>query len=42
MTAALSEDRKSEILASVPLGRYASPDEVAGVVTWLAGPRRRT
>jgi beta-ketoacyl ACP reductase len=36
MTAALSEDRKKEILASVPLGRYASPDEVAGVVTWLA------
>jgi 3-oxoacyl-[acyl-carrier protein] reductase len=36
MTAALSEDRKAEILASVPQGRYASPDEVAGVVTWLA------
>jgi 3-oxoacyl-[acyl-carrier protein] reductase len=36
MTAALSEDRKAEILASVPLGRYASPEEVAGVVTWLA------
>ncbi|MDQ1647139.1 MAG: hypothetical protein QOJ50_3323, partial [Cryptosporangiaceae bacterium] len=36
MTAALPEDRKSEILASVPLGRYASPEEVAGVVTWLA------
>jgi 3-oxoacyl-[acyl-carrier protein] reductase len=36
MTAALPEDRKKEILASVPLGRYASPEEVAGVVTWLA------
>jgi beta-ketoacyl ACP reductase len=36
MTAALSDERKKEILASVPLGRYASPDEVAGVVTWLA------
>jgi beta-ketoacyl ACP reductase len=36
MTAGLSEDRKKEILGSVPLGRYASPDEVAGVVTWLA------
>jgi beta-ketoacyl ACP reductase len=36
MTAALGEDRKKEILASVPLGRYASPEEVAGVVTWLA------
>jgi 3-oxoacyl-[acyl-carrier protein] reductase len=36
MTAALPEERKKEILASVPLGRYASPEEVAGVVTWLA------
>jgi 3-oxoacyl-[acyl-carrier protein] reductase len=36
MTAALPEDRKKEILASVPLGRYASPEEIAGVVTWLA------
>jgi 3-oxoacyl-[acyl-carrier protein] reductase len=37
MTAVLSEERKKQILASVPLGRYASPEEVAGVVTWLAG-----
>ena len=22
----------------VPLGRYASPDEIAGAVTWLASP----
>jgi beta-ketoacyl ACP reductase len=36
MTAVLSEDRKKEILGSVPLGRYASVDEIAGVVTWLA------
>jgi 3-oxoacyl-[acyl-carrier protein] reductase len=36
MTAALPEDRKKEILASVPLGRYASPEEIAGVVIWLA------
>jgi beta-ketoacyl ACP reductase len=36
MTAVLPEDRKKEILSSVPLGRYASVDEVAGVVTWLA------
>jgi 3-oxoacyl-[acyl-carrier protein] reductase len=36
MTAALPEDRKSQILAQVPLGRYASPKEVAGVVTFLA------
>jgi 3-oxoacyl-[acyl-carrier protein] reductase len=36
MTAGLPEERKKEILAGVPLGRYASPDEVAGVVTFLA------
>ena len=37
MTAELSDARRTEILASVPLGRYASPEEVAGVVTFLAG-----
>jgi 3-oxoacyl-[acyl-carrier protein] reductase len=36
MTAALGEERRAEILGSVPLGRYASPDEVAGVVRFLA------
>jgi 3-oxoacyl-[acyl-carrier protein] reductase len=36
MTAELTEARRTEILASVPLGRYASPEEVAGVVTFLA------
>jgi NAD(P)-dependent dehydrogenase (short-subunit alcohol dehydrogenase family) len=37
MTAELTEARREEILRSVPLGRYASTDEVAGVVTFLAG-----
>jgi 3-oxoacyl-[acyl-carrier protein] reductase len=37
MTAALPEDRKKTILSAVPLGRYASADEVAGVVAFLAG-----
>ena len=36
MTAALPQERRDEVLAQIPLGRYASPDEVAGVVTWLA------
>ncbi|HZM78615.1 MAG TPA: 3-oxoacyl-ACP reductase FabG [Candidatus Limnocylindrales bacterium] len=36
MTGALGDDRKAEILKSIPAGRMASPDEVAGVVTWLA------
>src|SRR6266568_3976092 len=38
MTAGLSEERKKAIVASVPLGRTASADEVAGVVQFLAGP----
>jgi 3-oxoacyl-[acyl-carrier protein] reductase len=36
MTAALSDARKAEILASVPLGRYGSTEEVADVVAFLA------
>jgi 3-oxoacyl-[acyl-carrier protein] reductase len=38
MTAALPAERKAEILKNIPLGRYAAPDEVAGVVEFLAGP----
>jgi 3-oxoacyl-[acyl-carrier protein] reductase len=37
MTAALPDDRKAAIVASVPLARLASADEVAGVVSFLAG-----
>jgi beta-ketoacyl ACP reductase len=36
MTAELGEKRQKEILGAIPLGRYAAPDEVARVVTWLA------
>jgi 3-oxoacyl-[acyl-carrier protein] reductase len=35
MTAELDEARREQILASIPLGRYASSDEVAGVVAFL-------
>lgn len=38
MTAALGEERMAAIVAAVPLERAASPDEVAGVVEFLAGP----
>lgn len=38
MTAALGEKRLAEIVASVPLGRMATADEIAGVVAFLAGP----
>jgi 3-oxoacyl-[acyl-carrier protein] reductase len=36
MTAALPDERKKDILASIPLARYATADEVAGVVAFLA------
>jgi 3-oxoacyl-[acyl-carrier protein] reductase len=36
MTAELPDERKAELLKQIPLGRFASPDEVASVVTWLA------
>lgn len=36
MTAALGERRLSELTAAVPLGRMATPEEVAGVVAFVA------
>ena len=36
MLAALSEDRVSSLTAAVPLGRLASPEEIAGTITFLA------
>ena len=38
MTAALGEDRLKELTEAVPLSRMATPDEIAGVVAFLAGP----
>ena len=36
MTAALPEEKKAEYLKAIPLGRYTTSQEVAGVVRWLA------
>jgi 3-oxoacyl-[acyl-carrier protein] reductase len=36
MTAQLSDERRANVLAQVPLKRFGMPDEVAGVVRWLA------
>ena len=36
MTAELPEDTQNEYKRNIPAGRFATPDEVAGVVTWLA------
>ena len=37
MTDVLTDEQKSAIKQQVPLGRYATADEIAGAVTWLAG-----
>ena len=36
MTDVLTDDQKNLIKTQVPLGRYASTDEIASAVTWLA------
>ncbi len=36
MTAVLTEQRREEILRDVPMSRMATPEEVAGIITWLA------
>jgi 3-oxoacyl-[acyl-carrier protein] reductase len=36
MTDVLTDDQKAAIKTQVPLGRYATPAEVAAAVTWLA------
>ena len=38
MTAVLDENRKAEIVVAVPLGRFCTADEIAGVVAFLASP----
>ena len=37
MTAALPDDRRAEYLKAIPAGRFGATDDVAAVVTWLAG-----
>ena len=36
MTGVLTDEQRATIKTQVPLGRYAGPDEIASVVTWLA------
>lgn len=36
MTAELSAEQQKDYLSRIPAGRFASPEEVAKVVTWLA------
>ena len=37
MTEALPDERRAEYRKAIPAGRFATAEEVAGVVTWLAG-----
>jgi NAD(P)-dependent dehydrogenase (short-subunit alcohol dehydrogenase family) len=37
MTDRLGDDLKAQYRKAIPAGRFATPGEVAGVVTWLAG-----
>ncbi len=37
MTDALSEDVRQKMLEAIPLSRFGSPDDVADVVSFLAG-----
>ncbi|RPI11827.1 MAG: SDR family oxidoreductase [Actinobacteria bacterium] len=36
MTAALADARQADLTAAVPLGRFASPEEIASVISFLA------
>jgi NAD(P)-dependent dehydrogenase (short-subunit alcohol dehydrogenase family) len=36
MTARLPQERKTQYLNAIPAGRFAAPEEVASVVTWMA------
>ncbi len=36
MTRVLSDEQRAGIVAQVPLGRYAQPDEIAAAVRFLA------
>ena len=38
MTHALSEEQKSAMLASIPLGRAGTPEDIAGTVSFLVSP----
>ena len=38
MTDVLAPDLRERYLAQIPLGRFTTPEEVASVVRWVAGP----
>jgi 3-oxoacyl-[acyl-carrier protein] reductase len=38
-TTEMPEARKTEVLSTIPLGRLGTPDDVAHLVAFLAGPK---
>jgi 2-dehydro-3-deoxy-D-gluconate 5-dehydrogenase len=38
MTSNLSPERRAEITARIPMGRWARPEEIAEAVAWLVSP----
>jgi 3-oxoacyl-[acyl-carrier protein] reductase len=38
MTAVLGEELRQKYIDQIPLGRFASTEEIAGVVSFLASP----
>ena len=38
MTSDLSPERRAEIIARIPMGRWARPQEIAEAVAWLVSP----
>ena len=38
MTSVLDDKRKAEIISAIPLARFSTPEEIAGVVAFLASP----
>ena len=41
MTATLTEDQTEALMENIPLGRLGEPEDIAGVVRFLAGPAAR-
>ena len=38
MEEALAPERRADLLARIPMGRFLDPEEVAAMVSWLCGP----
>ncbi len=38
MEQSITEERRADLLAKIPMGRFIEPDEVAALVGWLCGP----